>query len=728
MNRKKLHTDRFWLLLPAIMMFPFFSIMMNSCHKQQAHLPYAQEGIIDISHQPFNTFKRIQLNGEWEYYPGELINPEAFDTLDHTHIRYQKVPGLWPHPLFRNNKQTLSEYATYRLRIIGQDIPHVVGLQLGEILSASRLFINGRPALNNGRVSKEVQTARPGYDPGIRIVLADSDTLTLVLQVSNFHHAKGGIFGSITIGPSQQMQQRSMLNTGFDFFLIGSLLIMALYHFGLFFFRRNELSPLYLGLFMLTIMLRIMVTGQETLLLMAPQLSWHISYKIEYLTFYSAPAFFLFFFRCLYPNRVQKTLFYGILAIILAFIALILLSPVMIFSKSILFYQFFVLGVALIIIRWLWSARKRDMEGATIFLVGGLFVFLTLINDILYSSGHFRTTELSAAGIFIFILCQSYVLSLKHAKTYFQNQLLSQKLDLQKKNLKREVQKRTEEIEQQKEELQAQATLMEKTNLELESQKTDLEQQGQAMEIINQMLEQEKRKSDTLLKSMLPETIARELREHGKVKAHTYPAATVVFVDFVSFTRIAEILTPEELVLELDVCFSAFDDIIDRYKLEKIKTIGDAYMFAGGLTETPQKEACAAVLASMEIQQFMIAYSQAKKLVKQPYFNCRIGVHTGPVVASVVGKSRFVFDIWGAAVNTAKGLEAACENSRVNISADTHKLVKDYFTFAYRGPIQLKHKSNLEMFYVLGINDHWSNNGQGHLPSERLLREILSLE
>jgi hypothetical protein len=211
----------------------------------------------------------------------------------------------------------------------------------------------------------------------------------------------------------------------------------------------------------------------------------------------------------------------------------------------------------------------------------------------------------------------------------------------------------------------------------------------------NTMIEEEKRKSETLLLNILPEETARELLSKGVTQSRKYDMVTVMFTDFVGFTQITETLKAEDLVLVVDKYFRAFDDITLKYGVEKIKTIGDAYMCAGGLP-TPNATNPEDVLnAAIEMMQYMDQGSSNT-------FKLRIGIHTGPVIAGVVGKHKFQYDIWGDAVNVAARMEQNSMPGRINISGATFGFVKDHFSCEYRGKIEAKHKGEMEMYFVTG--------------------------
>lgn len=215
----------------------------------------------------------------------------------------------------------------------------------------------------------------------------------------------------------------------------------------------------------------------------------------------------------------------------------------------------------------------------------------------------------------------------------------------------------------------------------------------------NAMIEEKRRRSEQLLLNILPKAVAAELTITNKVTARRYEHATIMFVDFVNFTRAAEQLEPEMLVKELDFCFSRFDTIISRYRIEKIKTVGDAYICASGLSDHNDRPADM-IHAALDIQEFLHKLKAERAATGRAYFEARIGIHFGPVVAGVVGVKKFAYDIWGDTVNTAARLEEACEPGRVNASGTVQALAQNEFQWEYRGKIATKNKVGLDMYYV----------------------------
>jgi class 3 adenylate cyclase len=178
-----------------------------------------------------------------------------------------------------------------------------------------------------------------------------------------------------------------------------------------------------------------------------------------------------------------------------------------------------------------------------------------------------------------------------------------------------------------------------------------------------------------------------------------------MFTDFKDFTIISEGMDPTQLVDEIDYYFAAFDDVMEKYGLEKIKTIGDSYMCVGGLPEESDDHAVKIIQAAIEIRELMWNSKTAKEAEGSPHFAIRFGIHTGPVVAGVVGSKKFAYDIWGDTVNTASRIETNCEPWEINVSGATHEITKEFFEFDHRGKVSVKSKGEIDMYYLLQNHD-----------------------
>jgi adenylate cyclase len=225
-------------------------------------------------------------------------------------------------------------------------------------------------------------------------------------------------------------------------------------------------------------------------------------------------------------------------------------------------------------------------------------------------------------------------------------------------------------------------------------------------QIINKRTEDliiEKEKTEALLANVLPKNTASEIMEKGKATKIKYNFVTVLFSDIQGFTKIAEEMNPEVLIDELDKFFFHFDSVVEKYGIEKIKTIGDAYMCAGGIPEKNRTNPVEIILAALEMKAYMTNLKETSQLEGMKYWDIRIGIHTGTVVAGVVGQKKLSYDIWGDTVNTASRMESSGEAGKINISGTTYEFVKEFFTCEYRGKMPVKYKGELEMYFVDGI-------------------------
>ncbi|HAN17400.1 MAG: hypothetical protein A2X13_08955 [Bacteroidetes bacterium GWC2_33_15] len=256
---------------------------------------------------------------------------------------------------------------------------------------------------------------------------------------------------------------------------------------------------------------------------------------------------------------------------------------------------------------------------------------------------------------------------------------------------------------------------LEKTNQILEKQHVEIENQKQA-------IEEQKQKSDELLLNILPSEIANQLKKKGSAKSKQYKMVSILFTDFKDFSKLAGIIPSQDLITELNIYFQKFDEIIEGHFIEKIKTIGDSYMCAGGLPLTNRSNPIDVTIAGLKIQKFMKEYAGEKKKKNEEAWELRIGIHTGEVIAGVIGKKKFAYDIWGDAVNKAARMEQFGAIAKVNISGDTYEYIKDYFDCTYRGKVEVKNNDELEMYYVNRLKPEFSDDDAGTEPNAEFLK------
>lgn len=241
----------------------------------------------------------------------------------------------------------------------------------------------------------------------------------------------------------------------------------------------------------------------------------------------------------------------------------------------------------------------------------------------------------------------------------------------------------------------------------------------------NKELEEEKNKEEEVLLNVLPRQTAKELVSTGKSTPKSYKMATVMFADFKNFTKITENLGPKELVYELDDSFAKFDDIVGQLKIEKIKTSGDAYMCVGGVPIRNKTNPIDCVLAALQFQKYMRQKREIREGTGKPQWHLRIGMHTGGLVAGVVGKRKFLYDVWGDTVNTASRMETSAEQGTVNVSGTTYEYIKEYFDCEYRGKLPVKNKGAIDMYYIKRIKFGLCKDESGETPNSKFF-ELLN--
>ncbi len=236
-------------------------------------------------------------------------------------------------------------------------------------------------------------------------------------------------------------------------------------------------------------------------------------------------------------------------------------------------------------------------------------------------------------------------------------------------------------------------------------------------------LVKEKDKTENLLANVLPKGMAEELKVRGKVAKKKFDMATVLFSDIEGFTKLAEQMNPETLIDELDHFFFNFDSVVEKYNIEKIKTIGDAYMCAGGIPVKNRTNPVEVVMAALEMQKYMVELHKKANKKNARIWDIRIGIHTGPVIAGVVGHKKLSYDIWGDTVNTASRMESSGEAGKINISGSTYELVKDFFEAEYRGKMPVKYKGEIEMYFVNGLKpEFYSETRKG--PNKKFFNHL----
>jgi class 3 adenylate cyclase len=642
------------------------TVLFTSCKTRvDPRLIMARQGRMDLASWDITKNGNISLDGEWEFYGNQLLTPEDFKKdIPKKPDGYLMVPGSWNDPT--TNSNFAGQYGTYRLTIVHCPAPDLLALRLWQANSSYLLWVNNLMVAGNGRVSSIKDSVVPKEIPLVKIFQKPAgDSLQIVIQVANFFHAKGGLRKSIDFGEPDYLLKQRDNDRIIESWLAGMLFILFIYHLLIFILNRKEMASFWFALLCLISTIRIIVTGECLLYTTFPDFPRVAGIRIEYLTItLGIPIYCMLsyeFFKNDWSLRVRNTILVlgGIQSLIICFSSVATFTGLLIYMQGIVMLD--CLYLVYIVLRAMFN--KRDFA-----IVSGLsygLCFAAIIHDILVSQLIINDPFMLFYFFTAFLIMQAYILAFRNSKAYREIAFLSTELNEANITLEHKVEERTRQLNAS-----------------------------------NFQLTDEKRKSDELLLNILPAEIAGELRETGSSRARRFPSVTVMFTDFKDFTRLSELLTPEQLVSEIDYCYSQFDMIVEKHGLEKIKTMGDAYICAGGLPAMNFTHPEDAVAAALDIRDFMDQYKSGRSGRNEHFFEIRIGLHTGPVVAGIVGSKKFAYDIWGDTVNLAARMEASGEIGKVNISDSTYQMIKDKFACTRRGKVEAKNKGEIDMYFV----------------------------
>lgn len=378
--------------------------------------PQAIEGVLDL--REWDSASVVKLDGEWEFYWGQLLEPATFiPEQSIIEKAFYTVPQKW-----ENYKPKVSSnsdgYATYRLVIRLKEAGKYVAFKMPEVATAYKMYINGKLVTAVGVVGEDIATSKAKYLPQMVNFYSERQDIELVIQVSNFAHHKGGIKSSLWLDLGQTGYSLWEKQVNFQVFMLGIFFIMAVYHFGLYALRRKDKPALYFGLLCLLIALRTMTTGEIIIMSMFPWLEWEVLMKLEYLSYYIAVPIFIKFIYHLYASSASSRIPSGFEILGLLFSSVVLLTPVKIFSRTLLWYDLIAILGCIYLGNLLLRAVMDKKKGASSFAVG-VFIFLSMVvNDMLFARGMIATCEMVPLGLFIFIFFQALALSTRFSRAY----------------------------------------------------------------------------------------------------------------------------------------------------------------------------------------------------------------------------------------------------------------------------------------------------------------------
>jgi len=442
----------------------------------QAQSFEVKNGTLDLRQYSFNN-QPISLDGDWEFYWQKFIFSSDFDTIKHKH--FLEVPSKWTGMDWNGGKLTGTGYGTYRLRVLLKpEKDRRLALRITGASNAYTLLVNDKLLGENGKIGTSIETSKPQYRSQIYDFEANTDTLTIIFQISNFHYRSGGLWESIEFGTFKNLQEKREKSLFSDLILIGGIFIMGLYHFGIYLQRREEKSNFYFSILCVAVVFRIMSIGDRLLTYFMPNFNWELLIKIEFISAIVSLISLSYFFYWLFPKEFSKKVMRTILIVEAVFALIFLLFPAHISSNMVMYHNYttFIILICNVVVISLavFHKRKGSITLAVGFCVGSIFV----VNDMLHNMGIVNTGNTVPFGMLIFFFSQALLLS-SYSSNAFKNVLkLSKELVETNQNLEAKIMERTAEIKESNEELKQ---IVEELNSTLElakNQKLEIEKQS----------------------------------------------------------------------------------------------------------------------------------------------------------------------------------------------------------------------------------------------------------
>lgn len=379
---------------------------------EEAGPPRAARGILDLRSYDFDRMEPVRLDGEWEFYWERLLEPSALrEGPDRPAAEYFDVPGIWNGRRSTGGRIGGDGFATFRLRVLTGGPARIRTLKIPVMATSYTLYVDGRRIASNGTVTQSARTTQQQYNPTTVSFESSGTTIELVLHIANYSSDKGGPWNSILLGSEQQILRKRDLGLLYEYVLFGGLFVMGLYHFGIFFLRRNDRSAIYFGIFCLLIALRITLTGEFILVRFFPAINWELEMKLEFLTIYIGLPVFALFIHSLFPDEMPKTARTVYFTIGAVFSIPVLFLPLRVYTHFLTPFHVVSVTAFVHLIITVWRAVIRKRNDAVLLLVGLFILMASAVNDILDTNLVVRTGYLLPTGLFIFVLLQSFILS-----------------------------------------------------------------------------------------------------------------------------------------------------------------------------------------------------------------------------------------------------------------------------------------------------------------------------
>ena len=442
-----------------------------------------QDFLFDAQNYDFSADAQVNLDGKWQFYYGDFLLSSALDVLQEQ--SYIEVPLAWNDVLWKGSPLSGQGIATYRLKVKLDKPYNELALKIPEQATAYKIYINDKLIGEVGKVGKSKEETSPETKPLILAFSVQESEFDLIFHIANFHHKKGGMWDSITLGKKETLILQRSKNIYYDTFLAGAILIIALYHLGIFILHKEDLSAFYFFLLAFFAVIRVLATGEMFIIHLFPSISWDFRLSLEHIPFYILIGLGAMYSNTLYPKEFRKSVVTAMFLFSCSLSVTNLLAPAIFHSYLIFPFEIMIVLQLLYLGFGMFKVVIRGRNGGLPYCLGFVIIFVTAINDILYSNNVIDTTYLTPFGIFLFFFFQAFVLSTKSAATVRQVEKLSHKLKASNEELEQKVIARTQVIENKNNEL-------EKAYSELKVSAGQLERNARELRKINEDLESAK--------------------------------------------------------------------------------------------------------------------------------------------------------------------------------------------------------------------------------------------
>jgi len=431
-----------------------------------ANVPTAKNGILDLRKCDLKSEDPVSLKGEWEFYWNQTLEPFYFDTAIAL-PSVAEVPNSWVNIKQQDGSSIPGTgFATYRLQILTQK-DQKLAIKVPTTGTTCKMYIDGNLELEIGKFGTSDETSVPDYDPQVIDFENTADTIELIVQVSNYHYTKGGMWHSFMLGDESVLRATHERDVFLNFFILGAVFIMGLYHLGLYFQRPKERWNLYFAIVNGLVASRMMASGEYIISLFSDA-SWAIVMRLELGSFYFGIAIMLIYLKSLFNKEIQRIPYLVGITISITFGLLTMFLPTVISSKLVNPFQFIAMIILAYSVFAVIKAVKNQRDGSILFAIGFVLLAIFIVNDILLNMNQIYTIPMTGIGFILFLLSQSYLLSARYTNTITANENLTRELDIINKDLEKQVQRRTAELEDSLAQLRMKQAEVQEKNDELE--------------------------------------------------------------------------------------------------------------------------------------------------------------------------------------------------------------------------------------------------------------------